>query len=364
MPAPPFRRSRDARQATGTCLVGSGLLPIPWSCSGSSSGCSGERCYRYPARRRPRCEHGGSAREAVRRSRRVFVAGQVVAATRRDDACRTRFCIRAGVHRLPAPVVPRSRQVFIGEPGAILSGARTSPLASRSGRHWVASASRHRNRHATGQCRGGGSACTYRTTSTSTAGLSAESCRSPDLRPGTFFFDHDAGQVWIARDPRGHHVDVGRTPRRSRAGSGAVGVVVEGLVVEKFANQSGVGAVQGREGWIVTANEVRLNHGVGVQGADVVTRNRIHHNGQLGYSTYGATGTLFAENEVANNNYADYDWFWEAGGAKFMVTTRLYGSRQLRASQSKHRARDGLGQRRHPLRGEPRRGQPRPRDRP
>ena len=131
-----------------------------------------------PARRRPRCEHGG--RRCARpcgRSRRALAPLVVVAATRRDDACRC-FCIRAGVHRLPAPVVP-SRQVFIGEPGAIpreditsrLVGpppphhGRTEPPCDRSMPRW-------------------GSACTYPNDVSSTAGLSAESCRFRTLWTG------------------------------------------------------------------------------------------------------------------------------------------------------------------------------------
>ena len=77
------------------------------------------------------------------------------------------------------------------------------------------------------------------------------------------------------------------------------------------------------DGWVIEGNEIRLNHGVGLQAGDVIRRNHIHHNGQLGFSVHGSTGTLFVDNEVAYNNYAGYDWFWEAGGAKFMVTKRL-----------------------------------------
>ena len=145
-----------------------------------------------------------------------------------------------------------------------------------------------------------------------------------ELRPGRFFFDHDARKIWLADDPRGHRVEASVATRAFRGWfTNAFGVTIRGLVVEKFANEAQQGAIQATNGWIVEQNEVRLNHGVGIQGARVIRRNVVRHNGQLGIGLYGSNGDLVAENEIAHNNWAGYDPFWEAGGTKFATTTKL-----------------------------------------
>jgi hypothetical protein len=229
------------------------------------------------------------------------------------------------VHRLRVGIVPKSRQVFVGEPGAVLSGAvNIAARFVKSGRQWVASGQMQRNPRATGQCQPDAPACAYPNDVFVDGRRLRRVLDRERVRPGTFLFDHEKGQIWIAVDPRGRRVEASVATRAFHGwGSGASDVVIRGLVVEKFANEGSTGAIQARDGWIIDANEVRLNHAIGIQGGHVVTRNRIHHNGQLGFAIHGSTGTLFADNEVAYNNGVDYDWMWEAGGAKFMVTTNL-----------------------------------------
>jgi hypothetical protein len=78
-------------------------------------------------------------------------------------------------------------------------------------------------------------------------------------------------------------------------------------------------------GGIVVGNEVRLNHGVGLAAGsnEIVKRNWIHHNGQLGVSAPGATDTVFAYNEIDHNNTMGFHSGWEAGSSKFSGTTHL-----------------------------------------
>ena len=49
------------------------------------------------------------------------------------------FLLAAGVHRMQT-ISPKNNQVFVGEPGAILSGALVLTSLSPSGGAWVASA--------------------------------------------------------------------------------------------------------------------------------------------------------------------------------------------------------------------------------
>ena len=49
----------------------------------------------------------------------------------------TTFILKAGVHRLQS-IVPRSGNTFVGEPGAVLSGASLLTNFVRSGSYWIA----------------------------------------------------------------------------------------------------------------------------------------------------------------------------------------------------------------------------------
>ena len=258
--------------------------------------------------------------------RRVFVAASApLARIVRARPAGTTFCLRRGIHRLNVGVVPKSGQSFVGEPGAVVSGAKDiTSLFVKSDRYWVASGQTQHNPHLVGECRDSGTACTYPNDVFFDGRPLERVLALSELGSGRFFFDHEAGMVWIARDPGGHRVHAAVATRAFEGwGTGVVNVTIKGLVIEQFANASQSGAVRAGHGWSIDGNEIRLNHGVGLQGGDIVRRNFIHHNGQLGFSVHGSTGTLFANNVVAYNNYANYDWFWEAGGAKFMVTKRL-----------------------------------------
>jgi nitrous oxidase accessory protein NosD len=108
----------------------------------------------------------------------------------------------------------------------------------------------------------------------------------------------------------------------------ASGVTVRGLSVEKFANDAQRGAIISGSDWTIERNEVRLNHGVGIQTPQAqrvkVLANHVHHNGQLGVSAWRATGSLYEGNELAFNNTAGfYNADWEAGGAKWCESQGL-----------------------------------------
>src|ERR1700676_2957259 len=55
------------------------------------------------------------------------------------------FLIQAGLHRLES-VVPKNGDSFIGEPGAILSGAIVIKSFERQGKYWTAQRSRSEER--------------------------------------------------------------------------------------------------------------------------------------------------------------------------------------------------------------------------
>jgi hypothetical protein len=147
-----------------------------------------------------------------------------------------------------------------------------------------------------------------------------------ELGPGKFYEDYQAGTLYLADDPAGHQVEVARAKAAITASASAV--TVQGLVVEKFANDAQRGAVIAGSDWTVEGTEVRLNHGVGIQAVAAqrakVLGNHVHHNGQLGVGGWRTVDAVYDGNELAFNNTAGfYNVDWEAGGGKWTESAGL-----------------------------------------
>lgn len=235
----------------------------------------------------------------------------------------TTFCLLEGVHRMTAPVTPKAGDSFIGERGAVLSGAKliTSEFV-RQGSFWVASGQTQRNPTVKGTCQPSSfTGCRYAEDVYFDDRLLARVMDLPSLRPGTFYFDYGASRIYIADDPVGHRVEAAVARGAFRGWqTAAFDVTVRNLVIEKFANEAQFGAVNCGLRWVVEDNEVRFNHAMGIQGGSIVRNNSIHHNGQLGL---GSRGELVEGNEIAFNNTARFSAGWEAGGAKWVLTDGL-----------------------------------------
>ena len=111
------------------------------------------------------------------------------------------------------------------------------------------------------------------------------------------------------------------------------GVRIARLVVEHYAPGKQMGAIlaggadaaHATRGWTVDSCEVRYNAGGGVRLGDrmQVLHSNIHHNAQIGLVGLGDSVRVEG-NEIAYNNYgAAYDFLWEAGGVKFVLTNWL-----------------------------------------
>jgi parallel beta-helix repeat protein len=237
----------------------------------------------------------------------------------------TTFCLRAGLYRLTSGVVPKAGDQFIGEPGTVVSGAKDiTGLFSASGGVWVASGQTQRNTASSGQCEAGFPLCAAADDVFFDNRLLQRVGSVGEVGPGRFFFDYGAQRIYIGDNPSGHLVEAAVATRAfTGAQSSATGVTIRGIVVEKFANEASTGAIAANSGWAIENNEVRLNHGIGIQGGVSVRNNYVHDNGQLGLSLYGESDQLVEGNEIAYNDTAGYATQWEAGGAKFMRTTRL-----------------------------------------
>jgi hypothetical protein len=253
----------------------------------------------------------------------VVNPGNDIQATVNNAPAGTVIYLTSGHHRLQS-VTPKDGNIFIGEQGAIVSGAK--PLVSfvAEDKYWVANNQLQGPGPRVGNCQPTFRRCTYpEDLFFDDVPLKHVASRSV-VGPGTWHFDYENDRIYIGNDPRQHSVE---TSVRLYAFLGtARNVIIKGLIVEKYANPAQSGAIFGTSthDWTIEDAEVRWNHGVGIRSGDgmSIVRCFIHHNGQLGVGGSG-NGILLQDSEIAYNNYAGYYYGWEAGGTKFVRTTDL-----------------------------------------
>lgn len=236
------------------------------------------------------------------------------------------FCIAAGIHRTQT-VAPKDKQSFVGEPGAVLSGAELVTDIRRLGTSWVAATPKPTIRPF-GTCLPHRARCNDPHRFFLDGQPLEPVADRADLGPGRVFSDPATGLSHFADDPGGRVLE--RTRQLYAFDSaGARGVTVKGLIVEKYATPAQQGAIFGDENpraadWLIEGNEVRLNSGAGIATGDrsIVRRNKVHRNGQLGISPNG-TDVVIEDNEIYENNTHGFDAGWEAGGVKAGKVERL-----------------------------------------
>jgi hypothetical protein len=249
----------------------------------------------------------------------------------------TAFVLKAGVHRMQT-IRAKDGDSFMGEAGAVLSGARLLTSFSRSGNYWVASGQTQEGA-VHGECLPSYPRCNRPEQLFIDDRALLHVGSLGEVGPGKWYFDYGADQIYFADDPTGHRVETSVTPTAFDASGN--NVTISGLVIEKYANLAQFGAIhpEGKSGWVIANNEVRFNHGVGIRIGDGarVTGNNVHHNGQMGIGGVG-NDALVEGNEIAYNNTAGFNFSWEAGGTKFVNTNRLV----LRNNFAHHNTGPGL----------------------
>ncbi|MGO8814046.1 MAG: right-handed parallel beta-helix repeat-containing protein [Terriglobia bacterium] len=241
-----------------------------------------------------------------------------------NNPTNTTFSLAPGIHRLQS-VVPKTGDVFVGQTGAIVSGAALLTSFTQSGSYWTAHVSVTQASSYPGQCNASSPACIYpedlffnnvpKTRVTSLASVG----------PGKWYLNYSTGTAYMGDNPAGYTVEMSEL-RQAFYGS-ASSVQINNLTIEKYACPAQMGAVDGSGGgatWAVEYSEIRFNHGRGISTGNGMWayKNLIHYNGQLGI---GGGGTSFTvqSNQIYNNNYAGYSYYWEAGGAKFANATTV-----------------------------------------
>jgi Right handed beta helix region len=234
------------------------------------------------------------------------------------------FCFSPGVYRLTRPLTPKNGQKLVGEPGATLSGAQVITDWTQTEGAWRATGYLASDPFVHGECTAGYRGCGYAEAVFYDNRQLWRVDTRDELAPGRFFEDYDENAIWIADDPSERTVEVARTEAAVTGES--KNVLVEGLIIEKFANPAQRGAVHAEgPGWRIQNNEVRLNHGHGVFSASTkgeIVGNRLHHNGELGLGGDDDYNVV-TNNEIDHNNTAGFDMLWEAGGMKWTSSVGL-----------------------------------------
>ncbi len=249
--------------------------------------------------------------------------------------------LRAGVYRMQT-IRPKDGQTILGEAGAILNGSRLLTSFSREGAAWVIGGQVEEGLRQ-GECFDGHPRCSYPEDLFVDDAILRHVGSLAEVGPGSWFFDYAADRIYVGDDPTGRKVEVSVTPNAIRAGGS--NVTIRGLIVEKYATTladvHAMGAVSGRlaSGWIIEDNELRRNHSAGICPGDQnqVRRNHIHHNGMFGV-VCGGSNSVLEDNEIAYNNTTGTNYYWGAGGSKFVLTNHL----TLRGNDVHHNEGPGL----------------------
>ena len=234
----------------------------------------------------------------------------------------TTFSLAPGTYRLQS-VVPQSGDSFVGQTGAIISGAALLTNFTQDGSYWTAEVSVTEQASYPGSCLSTSPVCMYPEDLFFNNVLKTRVASLSDVGPGTWYLDYSNQTAYMGDDPAGQTVEISELP--SAFGGGATNVTLSNLIIEKYAAVAQSGAIQPvGTGWTIENCEIRYNHGRGITtySSMNITNNNVHNNGDLGIGGGGTTVTV-SGNQISYNNACGYDWGWEAGGAKFAGITDL-----------------------------------------
>lgn len=241
----------------------------------------------------------------------------------------TSYLLKTGTF-LNQTISPKTGDSFTGESGAILNGGRVLTSATSSGGVW----------YYTGQTQSAdsnlsGIDCDASYPRCYDAELFFDNVRKHHeaslgaVGAGDWFFDYAADRIYVGDNPAGHTVVTQLTG--SAFLPSANNVTLHNLTIQFYASALTEGIIDPGNGWTMTGNTVRWNQGIGmrVETDTLASGNFIYSNGRLGAGGGGvqnvrqATGIVFEDNELYENNAAHYNFFNEGGATKFTFTSGL-----------------------------------------
>ncbi len=257
----------------------------------------------------------------------VVSIGQSIQSAVNANPAGTAFLIKTGIHR-NQQVTPKSGNSFVGEEGAILSGAVLLTTFTQEGSYFVASG-RDESGQAVGQCKTGYPRCNHpENLFFNDVPLRHVASLSEVSDDTTWFFDYSNDKVYFRKNPAGQKVELSSS-RFAFANGTANNVLIRGLTIEKYASPAQMAAIGDHSGagenWKVEHNILRWIHGSGVNlGKNGrAYKNKMYENGGRGagliwLSNQFISGAVFEGNTSYRHCiYFGIDCGWDGGGMKF-----------------------------------------------
>ena len=249
----------------------------------------------------------------------------------------TTFLLRPGIYRQASITAIKNGDRFLGQPGAILDGAKQlsgwTIVSIHGASYWTTAGGTPLSSPRCGArqcCLPDYPGCAY-VQNLYVDNVNYHHVVSLDnVTPGTWYYDFDGNDggtrnnIYMALSDRPNSRNVELSDQNHAFAGSAANVTIKDLVIEKYAAPIQMAAVQPQgPNWLIESNEVRLNHGFGIKalpGGDNVRvlGNNVHHNGQMGIGTGRVSGGLWDGNKVSYNNIDGVNPGFEAGGSKFV----------------------------------------------
>lgn len=139
---------------------------------------------------------------------------------------------------------------------------------------------------------------------------------------GTWFWDTAANIAYMKDNPTGQTVELNSSANCLQNG---VNVQCFNLTFSHCANNASAAVNPGDLGWCMILCSALYNHGGGLAVGDssVIWGCKANDNGQQGMLAGSCQNAKVWVNEIARNNYAHYDYEWEAGGFKFVQSDNV-----------------------------------------
>jgi parallel beta-helix repeat protein len=255
----------------------------------------------------------------------VIAAGASIQSTINASPVGTAFCIQ-GEHRITTAIIPKDGDILQGTSGASINGSVVVSDWTAVGNNWSAAWPWPQPPLA-GVC-ATGTACEYADDAFLDGIKLTRVLSQSQVGSGDVYIDYGSHKVYVGDNPANRTVEIAVASAAIDGNNNQVnGVQVSNLVVEKFANiaqYAALGRNQGT-GWLIQNNDVRLNHGTGIEvgTGSIVRGNHVYNQGQQGMMAWMASGALVDGNEIDHNNTDGFDQAWEAGGAKWCKTINL-----------------------------------------